>query len=112
MERFHAMVAGREFSRLRDLWLGAIGRETPFEDLDDWVDEERQWRIRDPASWDALQLDVAGLSQAYGITRWHVLWSIFVSDYDPTLQKLVAHPDFLPLRKKMPGSVRIRSALP
>ena len=29
-----------------------------------------------------------------------MLWSIFVRDYDPTLQKLVAHPDFLPLRKK------------
>ncbi|MCH8897614.1 MAG: hypothetical protein IIC33_04895 [Chloroflexi bacterium] len=100
MERFHAMVAGREFSRLQGLWLGAISRCTPFENLDDWVDEEGQWRERDPASWDALQLDITGLSQAYGITRWHVLWSIFVRDYDPTLQKLVAHPDFLPLRKK------------
>ncbi len=42
MERFHAMVAGLEFSRLQGLWLDAIGRGTPFENLDDWVDEGRQ----------------------------------------------------------------------
>ena len=78
MERFHAMVAGREFSRLQSLWLGAISRCTPFENLDDWVDEEGRWRERDPANWDALQLDITGLSRAYGITSWHVLWSIFV----------------------------------
>ncbi len=69
MERFHAMVAGLEFSRLQGLWLGAIDRGTPFENLDDWVDEESQWRERDPASWDSLQLDITGLSQSYGITR-------------------------------------------
>ncbi len=112
MERFHAMVAGLEFSRLQGLWLGAIGRETPFENLDDWVDEESQWRERDPTSWDALQLDVTGLSQAYGITRWHVLWSIFVRDYDPTLQYLVAHPDFLSHRTKCLEAFGLRSPFP
>ena len=112
MERFHAMVVGPEFSRLQGLWLDAIGRGTRFENLDDWVDEEWQWQIRDPASWDALQLDVTGLSQAYGITRWHVLWSLFVRDYDPTLQKLVAHPDFLSLRKKCLEAFGLRSPFP
>ena len=80
MERFHALVAGREFGRLQGLWLGAISRCTSFENLNDWEDEEGQWRERDPANWDALQLDVTALSQAYRINRWHGLWSIFGRD--------------------------------
>jgi len=55
---------------------------------------------KDPGSWDALQRDVSGLSQAYGITEWHVLWALFVNRYDPTLQQLATHPDFMTLRQK------------
>ena len=62
MERFHAMVAGREFGRLKHSWLSAMGRRTAFENLDEWVEEEMRWRERDPKGWDALQGDVVSLS--------------------------------------------------
>ena len=100
MERFHAMVAGREFGRLKHHWLSAIGRRTSFTNLDEWIEEEIGWRERDPGSWEALQGDVANLSWVYGITEWHVLWALFVKHYDPTLQQLATHPDFMTLRQK------------
>lgn len=100
MERFHAMVAGREFGRLKHHWLSAIGHRTSFTNLDEWVEEETGWQERDPGGWEALRGDVASLSQAYGITEWHVLWALFVKHYDPTLQGLATHPDFMNLRQK------------
>ena len=100
MERFHAMVAGREFRRLKHHWLSAIGRRTSFRNLDEWIEEEIGWRERDPGSWEALQGDVANLSWVYGITEWHVLWALFVKHYDPTLQQLATHPDFMTHRQQ------------
>ncbi len=83
LERFHAMLANPQFSRVRRRWLRHLGRRRPFANIDDWVDRESEWRKNDPKSRDELTLDVTALSESFGVAHWHVLWAIFVREYDP-----------------------------
>ena len=83
LERFHAMLANPQFSRVRRRWLRHLGRQRPFANIDDWVDRESEWRKNDPKSRDELTLDVTALSESFGVAHWHVLWAIFVREYDP-----------------------------
>ena len=83
LERFHAMLANPKFSKVRRKWLRHLGRRQPFASIDTWARKESEWREKNPESRDELTLDVTALSGSFGVAHWHVLWAIFVREYDP-----------------------------
>ena len=83
MKRFHAMLANPEFSRVQKKWLRRLRRRRPFATIDDWADRESELRENDPESRDELTRDVTALSESFGVAPWHVLWALFVREYDP-----------------------------
>ena len=78
MERFHAMLANPEFSRVQKKWLRHLRRRQPFASIDNWADREIEWRESDPESRDELSRDVTALSESFAVAPWHVLWAVFV----------------------------------
>lgn len=80
MDRFHAMQASPEYSRIRWKWLG---RRRPFASIDTWARRESEWRENDPKSRDELSWDVTALSESFGVAHWQVPWALFVREYDP-----------------------------
>ena len=83
LERFHAMLASPEFSRIRRKWQRHLGRRKPFAKIETWARREIAWQKDDPESRDVLRRDVNALSESFGVAHWHVLWALFVSGYDP-----------------------------
>ena len=83
MERFHAMCAASRFRDLQKTWLKRRRKRKPFASMEGWVADETSWRTEDSESWWALQLDVARLSEAYGLAPWQVLWALFVDGFTP-----------------------------
>jgi len=83
LERFHAMVANPEFARVQTKWLLHLGLERPFATIDDWADRESEWRKKSPKSRKELSRDVTALSESFAVAPWHVLWAVFVREYDP-----------------------------
>ena len=75
MERLYAMLAGNRLSHLRWKWLERLNRDLPFQSLDDWVAADDELREDSPELWWELQLDVAGVSESYGLAPWHVTWA-------------------------------------
>ena len=82
-ERFHAMLASPEFSRIRRKWLRHLRRQKPFATINTWARRENVWQKDDPESRDELRRDVTALSESFGVANWHVLWALFVGEYDP-----------------------------
>ena len=83
-ERFHAMVASTPFRTARNKWMRHQHRRKPHPSVDSWTAVGEAWGREHPEEWESLQVDVAWLSEAYGIAQWHVLWAIVVEKYDPT----------------------------
>ena len=83
MERWHAMGAGPRFAALQSRWLRRLRRTQPYSTVDFWLKAEGRLKDRDIDTWQIMQLEVAELSESYGIAPWHVLWSLFIRDYDP-----------------------------
>ena len=83
MERWHAMRAGPRFATLQSRWLGRLKHAHPYSTLDFWLKAEGRLKEKDIDTWQIMQLEVAELSESYGIAPWHVLWSLFIRDYDP-----------------------------
>lgn len=83
MERWHAMRAGPRFAALQSRWLRRLGRRQPYSTVDHGLKAEERLKDRDIDTWQIMQLEVAELSESYGIAPWHTLWSLFIRDYDP-----------------------------
>ena len=83
LERFHAMLANPEFSKVQKKWLRHLGLRQPFPTIDKWAEREYDWRENDPHSRDELTRDVTALSASFALAPWHVLWALFVRGYDP-----------------------------
>ena len=83
LERFHAMQANPEFSKIQKKWLRHLDLRQPFPTIDKWADREYDWRENDPASRNELTRDVTALSESFALAPWHVLWTLFVRGYDP-----------------------------
>ena len=83
LERFYAMRASAEFSRIQKKWLRHLRCRQPFASIDTWARRESFWRENDSKSRDDFTLDVTALSGSFGVAHWHVLWALFVREYDP-----------------------------
>jgi hypothetical protein len=83
LERFHAMLANPKFLGVRRKWLRHLRRRQPFASIDTWSRRESEWRENNPKSRDDLTLDVITFSESFGVAHWHVLWAIFVKEFDP-----------------------------
>jgi len=83
LERFHAMLASSEFSKVQNKWRRRLRRRQPFATIDTWARRENVWQEKDPESRDELTDDVTALSESFGVAHWHVLWTLFVREYDP-----------------------------
>lgn len=83
LERYFGLRADPEFGETRKRWLGATGRTRGFSSPGDYWEWGLEWRKVNPSAWEALNRDADTLAQRWGLMPGHVLWGLFVEEYDP-----------------------------